>query len=115
MSIDRRIAEHYARGDVNAAISTALKAAGKDVGPLSLDDLAPIDEFHLRGRAATAELTGALRLSSGMRVLDVGSGVGGPSRYVAATYGCDVVGIDLTEEFCRVASFCQSGSGSASG
>ena len=38
-----------------------------------------------------------------MRVLDVGSGVGGPSRYVAATYDCDVVGIDLTEEYCRVA------------
>jgi SAM-dependent methyltransferase len=104
MSIDRRVAEHYARVDVSAAISTALKATGKGVGRLSLDDLAPIDEFHLRGRAATAELTGALRLSSGMRVLDVGSGVGGPSRYVAATYGCDVVGIDLTEEFCRVAS-----------
>jgi SAM-dependent methyltransferase len=103
MSIDRRIAEHYARADVNAAISAGLKATGKDAGPISLDDLAPIDEFHLRGRAATAELTAALDLSPGMRVLDVGSGVGGPARYVAATYDCDVVGIDLTEEFCRVA------------
>jgi ubiquinone/menaquinone biosynthesis C-methylase UbiE len=103
MSIDRRVAEHYARVDVSAAISTALKAIGKDAGPLSLDDLAPVDEFHVRGRAATAELTGALGLSSGMRVLDVGSGIGGPARYVAATYDCEVVGIDLTEEFCRVA------------
>ena len=104
MSVDRRVAEHYARGDVRAAISAALQATGKDVGRLSLDDLAPIDEFHLRGRAATAELTGASGLTSGMRVLDVGSGIGGPSRYVAATYGCDVVGIDLTEEYCRVAA-----------
>jgi ubiquinone/menaquinone biosynthesis C-methylase UbiE len=103
MSIDRRVAEHYTRVDVSAAISRALKAIGKDAGPLSLDDLAPVDEFHVRGRAATAELTGALGLSSGMRVLDVGSGIGGPARYVAATYDCEVVGIDLTEEFCRVA------------
>jgi SAM-dependent methyltransferase len=104
MSIDRRVADHYARTDVGGAIRTALEAAGKDFARLSLDDLAPIDEFHVRGRAATAELTGALGLTSGMRVLDVGSGIGGPSRYVAATYGCAVVGIDLTEEYCRVAS-----------
>jgi SAM-dependent methyltransferase len=103
MITDRRVSEHYTRVDVSAAIATALKAIGKDAGPLSLDDLASIDEFHLRGRAATAELTGALGLGPGMRVLDVGSGVGGPARYIAATYDCDVVGIDLTEEFCRVA------------
>ena len=103
MSIDRRVADHYARTDVGAAIRRALEAAGKDFARLSLDDLAPIDEFHVRGRAATEELTGALGLTSGMRVLDVGSGIGGPSRYVAATYDCAVVGIDLTEEYCRVA------------
>ena len=104
MSIERRVAEHYARGDVGAAIIAALEAAGKDVSRLSLDDLAQVDEFHARGRAATVELMAALGLSAGMRVLDVGSGVGGPSRYVAATYGCHVVGIDLTEEFCRAAA-----------
>jgi SAM-dependent methyltransferase len=103
MSIEQSVAEHYARSDVGATILAALEAAGKDLGRLSLDDLAPVDEFHARGRAATVELTGALGLAPGMRVLDVGSGVGGPSRYVAATYHCDVVGIDLTEEYCRVA------------
>jgi ubiquinone/menaquinone biosynthesis C-methylase UbiE len=103
MSIDCSVAEHYARGDVGAAVLAALEAAGKDLGRLSLDDLSPVDEFHMRGRAATVELTGALGLTAGMRVLDVGSGIGGPSRYVAATYGCRVVGIDLTEEYCRVA------------
>ena len=104
MSIERRVAEHYARGNVGAAIIAALEAAGKDVSRLSLDDLAQVDEFHARGRAATVELMAALGLSAGMRVLDVGSGVGGPSRYVAAAYGCHVVGIDLTEEFCRAAA-----------
>jgi ubiquinone/menaquinone biosynthesis C-methylase UbiE len=104
MSIAKRVAEHYTRSDLAATILGALRAAGKDVERLSLEDLAPVDEFHVRGRPATAELAGALGLASGLRVLDVGSGVGGPSRYIAATYDCDVVGIDLTEEYCRVAA-----------
>jgi SAM-dependent methyltransferase len=104
MSIDGLVAEHYARRDLGSAILAALEAAGKDIERLSLEVLAPVDEFHARGRPATAELTGALGLAPGMRVLDVGSGIGDPSRYVAATYDCEVVGIDLTEEFCRVAA-----------
>jgi SAM-dependent methyltransferase len=104
MSIDRLVAEHYARADLSSTILGALEAAGKDIDRLSLEDLAPVDEFHVRGRPATAELAGALGLAPGMRVLDVGCGIGGPSRYVAATYGCDVIGIDLTEGYCQVAT-----------
>jgi SAM-dependent methyltransferase len=104
MSIDQLVARHYARGDLGSAILAALEAAGKSVNRLSLEDLAAVDEFHLRGRPATEELTGALGLAPGMRVLDVGSGIGGPARYAAATYGCEVVGIDLTEEFCQAAA-----------
>jgi ubiquinone/menaquinone biosynthesis C-methylase UbiE len=103
MSIAQRVAEHYTRSDLASTILDALRAAGKDVERLSLEDLAPVDEFHVRGRSATAELASALGLAAGQRVLDVGSGIGGPSRYVAATYDCNVVGIDLTEEYCRVA------------
>ena len=104
MSIERRVAEHYSRSYLASTVLGALRAAGKDVDRLSLEDLAPVDEFHVRGRPATVELAGALGLAPGMRVLDVGSGIGGPSRYVAATYDCQVVGIDLTEEYCRVAA-----------
>jgi len=42
--------------------------------------------------------------SRGSYILDIGSGLGGPSRYLAANYGCRVIGIDITEEYCRVAS-----------
>jgi SAM-dependent methyltransferase len=87
-----------------STILGALQAAGKDVDRLSLEDLAAVDEFHIRGRPATAELASGLGLAAGQRVLDVGCGIGGPSRYVAATYDCNVVGIDLTEEYCRVAT-----------
>jgi ubiquinone/menaquinone biosynthesis C-methylase UbiE len=104
MSIEQRVATHYTRGDLGATILDALRAAGTDLDRLTIDDLAPVDEFHLRGRPATAELARALGLAAGQRVLDVGCGIGGPARYVAATYGCRVVGIDLTEEYCRVAA-----------
>jgi SAM-dependent methyltransferase len=104
MATDQKVARHYARNDLAATILGALEAAGKDVTRLTLEDLAPVDEFHIRGRTATAELASGLGLGPGMRVLDVGCGIGGPSRYVAATFDCHVLGIDLTEEFCRVAA-----------
>lgn len=100
----RAIQSHYARGDLGAAILAALKEAGKDVDRLTPDDLAPVDEFHTRGRAATVELARRLALKGTEKVLDLGCGVGGPSRYLAWTFGCRVTGLDLTPEFCRVAT-----------
>jgi MPBQ/MSBQ methyltransferase len=98
------LAEHYARADLPSAILAALRAAGKDVERLAPDDLAPVDEFHTGGRAATAELARLLALRGNERVLDVGSGLGGPSRYLAKAFGCHVMGLDLVPEFCRAAT-----------
>jgi len=104
MSIDRRVAAHYGRGDLEAAITGALAAAGKELDRLAPEDLAAVDEFHIRGREATLELGHALGLAPDTEVLDVGSGLGGPARHLAHRFGCRVTGIDLTEEFCRVAT-----------
>ena len=101
--IHARVARHYGQAGIAEAILAALAAAGKDIERLTPDDLAPIDEFHTRGRAATVDLAKLLGLESADRVLDVGSGIGGPSRYLAHTFACTVVGLDLTPEFCSVA------------
>ncbi len=95
---------HYTRSELGETILAALAHAGKDIDRLTTDDLAPVDEFHSRRRAATAELASLLAPTARDLVLDVGSGIGGPSRYLAATYGCHVTGLDLTAEFCRVAA-----------
>jgi ubiquinone/menaquinone biosynthesis C-methylase UbiE len=94
---------HYSRPDLGAAILAALKEAGKNLDNLTPDDLAPVDEFHGGQRPATVRLAQLVGFSGGERVLDVGSGLGGPSRYIAWRHGCRVSGVDLTAEFCRVA------------
>lgn len=66
--------------------------------------LAPVDEFHIRGREATREIIDALGLTADSHVLDLGSGLGGPARTLAELTGCTVTGVDLTPEFCEVAT-----------
>src|SRR4029077_10748010 len=58
-----------------------------------------LDQFHTRGLAATTELAKLAGITADMSVLDVGSGVGGPPRFLAATYGCRVTGVDLSQPF----------------
>lgn len=91
-------------GGLVAAIGSALDAAGLHRATLRPADLAPVDEFHIRGRAASLEIVEALRLSANSHVLDLGSGLGGPARTLAELAGCTVTGVDLTPEFCEVAT-----------
>ncbi len=102
-SIEQRVARHYAQVDLEQKILDLLAADGKDIERLTIADLAPVDEFHTAGREATVAFAAELGFTPGMHVLDVGCGIGGPSRYIAETYGCRVTGIDLTEEFIRTA------------
>jgi SAM-dependent methyltransferase len=103
VTVQEQVIEHYGRGDLLGRIDAALRAAGKDPERPTVDDLAPVDEFHSRGRQATEELAGLLPERVDTELLDIGSGLGGPARFLAATRGLRVVGVDLTPEYVAVA------------
>ena len=96
---DDLVNKQYETGDLWQKIETGLKLAGLDIDSLTPDDLAPIDEFHTRGRAATRELAEMANLKPSDLVLDVGCGLGGTARYLAENCKCCVKGIDLTEVY----------------
>ena len=89
--------------DVVARMMRALEPEGADLGALTQDDLAPLDQFHSRGLDATLELAGLAGVTGGARLLDVGCGVGGPARTLASRFGCRVTGVDFVAESVRAA------------
>ncbi len=82
-----------------------MQPSGLEDRRLTPEQLGALDQFHTRGLAATAELAKLAGLSAAMSVLDLGSGVGGPARFLAATYGCRVTGVDLSEPFVEAARY----------
>jgi len=97
------VREHYASEGITARILAALRSVnGPDV-PITPDTLAPIDHFHGKGVVATEELAALLKPKASDHLLDIGCGIAGPARWIAAKYGCRVTGVDLTAEFCEAA------------
>ena len=102
MTAEEIVERHYARVGLRDAIRAGIAALGKPE-PITTDDLAAVDEFHIGGRAATDHLLAQVSLDPSMHVLDVGSGIGGPARHIAQSVGCGVTGIDLTAEYVALA------------
>ncbi|MCE8021369.1 class I SAM-dependent methyltransferase [Halomonas sp. MCCC 1A11036] len=96
-----------------ARLRETFLAAGHDPEHLSLDDVAGIDQLHLGGRSASRALAVRGGLEKGGRVLDVGCGTGGTSRLLAAEFGCDVAGVDITASFIEVARWLSAATGLA--
>ncbi|MEK6348213.1 MAG: class I SAM-dependent methyltransferase [Burkholderia sp.] len=108
MTEPSRITQHYeqAAPSLVERLRAALAAAGfDDSHPPRPGDLAPLDQFHSRGLDATRELADILEIDGRRRVLDIGSGLGGPSRYLASTFGCQVEGVDLSSSYVEAARF----------
>lgn len=101
-TMETRVAEHYTSGALQTAISAGWKElrAVSDAAPV--DQLAGVDEFHIGGRPATEMVCERMELAPGMKVLDVGCGLGGSARFMAGRFGVDVEGVDLTPEFVQV-------------
>ena len=92
---------YWERTGLERAILDALASAGKNLDALTLEDLAPADQFHGGGKNATDRLARMAELAPATRVLDVGGGLGGPARTLAVEHGCHVTVVDLTESYVR--------------
>jgi MPBQ/MSBQ methyltransferase len=102
---------YYEGPDIVDQLTTALKEADLDPHALEIDDLALLDEFHALGRAATLALAELAGLNPGDRVIDVGAGIGGPARFLAARYAARATAVDATPRFCRAANMLTRGAG----
>jgi len=84
-----------------AAVNNALAKRGKATGPLTVEDLTSLghlDQYHYMGTEACDHAVQILGLDSDATVLDVGSGIGGPARYMAMKTGCDFTGVELQQD-----------------
>jgi ubiquinone/menaquinone biosynthesis C-methylase UbiE len=99
------VRDHYRASGLTERLNIALKTFGPEEQRLTPSQLATLDQFHTRGLAATTELAKLAGITADMSVLDVGSGIGGPARFLAATYGCQVTGVDLSEAFVDAARY----------
>ena len=100
MPHNTQIAAHYAHDNL---YETIIQSLGKEPGQITTADLAPVDEFHVRGQEVSRELANAAGLQPNMRVLDAGCGLGGACRLLATEFGCNVTGIDITGDYIRTA------------
>jgi SAM-dependent methyltransferase len=98
------VTAHYGTQDLTTCVADALRIAGLGDGMLPWDALVPLDQFHIRGAAATTQLAERLIIPQRATLLDIGCGLGGPARHLASRYGCTVKGIDLNQAFVDVAN-----------
>jgi SAM-dependent methyltransferase len=99
MTNSQNIKDHWERQDLNDSIRATLIESGKDLNALTLDDLAPFDQFHAGGKRFTLRLANLAGLKRDMHILDVGGGLGGPARTLAVEFGCHVTVVDLTKSY----------------
>jgi len=93
------IHNYYSPNNLYNKIIEGLDKSGKDLSRVTLDDLQPVDEFHIRGDVATKELITLSSFTSDMHIIDVGCGIGGSTRRLSHEVGCCVTGVDLSDEY----------------
>ncbi len=99
----KHIHSYYSPNDLYNEIIKGVDKLGIDLAEVTMDDLQPVDEFHIRGDTATKELIALAGFTPDQHILDVGCGIGGSTRRLSNETGCRVTGIDLSDEYIDVA------------
>ena len=98
------VAQHYGSAGIVERVLAAIPGSDRPEFELKATDLFRFDQLHGRELVATKEHAARLSPGTSDHVLDVGSGIGGPARYMAHTFGCHVTGVDVTPQFVAAAS-----------
>jgi SAM-dependent methyltransferase len=89
----------YGARDLAGSILRKVRRARPEGAAITARDLYPFDQVHTGAAEATRELAEMAGFAAGQRILDVGCGLGGAARLLAAERGCRVTGVDLTEAY----------------
>ncbi|HEY1713061.1 MAG TPA: methyltransferase domain-containing protein [Solirubrobacteraceae bacterium] len=103
-TVAHQVSRHFAPPELRQRVADVLAAAGKDASNTSIDELAPLDQWHMMRDVPTRRLAEHAAVTGDQCVLDVGCGMGGPARFLAATYGCTVTGVDITTPYLETAA-----------
>jgi ubiquinone/menaquinone biosynthesis C-methylase UbiE len=103
-NLNDSVVNQYCAHNLFDSIKNALLEMNKNINELTMQDLSPVDFFHIRGIHSTKELADKCKISANMKVLDVGCGIGGTARFLASGYGCFVAGIDIIDEYTKTAA-----------
>jgi sarcosine/dimethylglycine N-methyltransferase len=103
--LSKPIRQHYEKNETGASLVSKVNTILDSLPDGSIDSsrLAGLDQFHVMGLEATEQLARIAGIERDATILDAGSGLGGPSRYLAGTYRCRVIGVDLSPSFVAVA------------
>ena len=96
------IENQYAQSRLYEDIIDRLVGQGINLNEVTRSNLSGVDEFHIRGIEVSNELANLTNLRN-KKVLDIGSGLGGPCRMLADQYNCDAYGIDLSTDYIETA------------
>lgn len=102
-NIEDKVAAHYSRSDLTKRVLEKLGAEQAQPGDLTIEALAPIDQLHHGGMGLSERLARVAGITTGMHVLDAGSGIGGGARYLADRLGCTIEALDLSPDFIATA------------
>ena len=80
-------------------IFNELREIGKSTSDnLMVKDLSKFDQFHYHGTDAIDISIKKLGINDKSKILDVGSGIGGPARYIANKTGAEITAIELQSD-----------------
>lgn len=106
MNSDPSLDPHPTADRLIESLWQALRADGKEPDNLHPDDLAAVDQFHIRGKQASVELADLLHqhgVAPQPRILDLGAGLGGSARYLASRFDARVEGLELSADYVAAA------------